>query len=150
MKISLSGVSNSGKTTLWEDLKHNFPKYKFIPEQIRKLKSVNQYPPPQLQEILLSLQVEAEGTYENIVADRCSLDVAAYYILNENRVRYDLVDRLVDSCRKYDMISIYTVPYEFVGDGFRVKEDSKKLIRIFKMLVKRYNLENCMFVEHRI
>lgn len=152
MKLCLSGVSNSGKSTFFETLKRNKMYKNFIEEQIRVVLN-NDYTKTkqglQLRKAIFEQQDKAESCLIDFVTDRGYIDVAAYGIYY-NSIQYD--SELTQACmrrsKEYDTILLFQKPYKFIDDGFRVKEEPIRLNNIFLNLINKYCLDNVVIYKN--
>lgn len=146
MKICLSGVSNSGKSTFFAMLRKNKMYKNYIEEQIRVVLD-NEYSTTkqgiELQQAIYDQQSKIQDYLRDFVTDRGFIDVAAYGIYY-NSLSYDssLTRICMRRTKEYDTVLLFTKSYPFVNDGFRVKEDTDKLNAIFTKLISKYNCDN--------
>jgi predicted ATPase len=120
MRIAMTGSANVGKTTLFNALKNELPNYSFYPELAIQL--IKQEPDLfnnklEFEKRLYGLHKirEIDGDFakkENIIADRCILDIliyAKYHNLTEHFDREQIIKELLNA--HYDMIFII-FPFE--------------------------------------
>ena len=81
-RIALVGASSTGKTTVYEILKNKLPKYEFINESTRTIKEygfpINEGGTDATQLAISSFHLEALLHPNNLVLDRCYMDVVVY------------------------------------------------------------------------
>ena len=150
MNIVLTGVSNAGKTTLYEKMLKNemYGGYEFVPEIIRTigLDVLKHTPKEEIQSLLYNEQMNRTVFVGDRVYDRGFLDILAYSIYY-NDVSNELYNDCINQTNKYDCILMFLQPYPFVDDGFRIREEVDKLKNIFISLIRDNNLKNIVYIE---
>ena len=81
-RIALVGASSTGKTTVYELLKHQLPKYEYINESTRTVGSygfpINEKGTDATQLAISSFHLEALLQPYNLILDRCYMDLLVY------------------------------------------------------------------------
>ena len=144
MKIAITGSFCTGKTTLAKDLSEATG-FRMLPEVARLMieegYKLDKEVTPEIEHEIIKRQVflELGGVYEDIIADRCLIDIAAYCSVlfkNEhdflNEVSYKL------SRARYDFIFYLEPEFSIEDDGIRStdikfqKQVDKQIIKILK------------------
>lgn len=81
-RVALVGASSTGKTTVYELLKNQFPKWEFVNESTRTVArygfSINESGTTETQLAISSFHLEALLKPYNLILDRCYLDLVVY------------------------------------------------------------------------
>ena len=81
-RVALVGASSTGKTTVYELLKNQFPKWEFVNESTRTVArygfSINESGTTETQLAISSFHLEALLKPYNLILDRCYLDLIVY------------------------------------------------------------------------
>jgi len=142
-RIALVGVSSTGKTTVFELLKGKLPKYEFINESTRSVKSygfpINEFGTDATQLAISSFHLEALLKPGNILLDRGYLDLLVY--TNFMDVSDSTKNYIEDTWNRikgeYTHYVYFPIEFDSVDDGVRsVNEEWRKEIdKEFKLLL---------------
>jgi nicotinamide riboside kinase len=166
MKIAISGVQCTGKSTVLKELQ-KMPEllgYEFIFEGIRNLKNqgkikINEDGNDNTQIVIANFHKD-NLLKENVVLDRCILDCYAYslYSYQKGMISKDTLDAVTEiyneTVNQYDVILYLRPEFEMIEDGVRSlnKEFRDKVLKNFESLIK--NLKNVVVlsgtVENRV
>jgi len=154
MKIGLSGVAGTGKTTILKELEKRIGEVVDIPEVVRTLvkknnMAINEKGTLETELSVLTAHIQNLLTIPNFISDRCLIDNTIYTKLSylfpgkEKYVNFNdfLIDKLVDH---YDIIFYIPVEFHPPEDGVRnLKIDFyQSSIRLFEgtysQLLKRF------------
>lgn len=135
-RIALVGASSTGKTTVYELLKHQLPKYEYINESTRTVGSygfpINEKGTDATQLAISSFHLEALLQPYNLILDRCYMDLLVYSKfmpkLSEKTYNYisDTWKRVKD---EYTHYIYFPIEFESVDDGVRsVNEEWRKQV----------------------
>lgn len=135
-RIALVGASSTGKTTVYELLKHQLPKYEYINESTRTVGSygfpINEKGTDATQLAISSFHLEALLQPYNLILDRCYMDLLVYSKfmpkLSEKTYNYisDIWGRVKN---EYTHYVYFPIEFESVDDGVRsVNEDWRKQV----------------------
>ena len=135
-KIALVGASSTGKTTVYELLKSKLPKYEFINESTRTVKSygfpINEEGTSETQLAISSFHLEALLKPGNVLLDRCYMDLLVYsrFMDKISVETYNYIEgtwnRLKD---EYTHYIYFPIEFKSVDDGERsVNEEWRKTI----------------------
>ena len=135
-RIALVGASCTGKTTVYELLKHKLPKYEFVNESTRTVAKygfpINENGTDATQLAISSFHLEALLQPYNLVLDRCYMDVLVYtcFMDNIDRGTHDFIQ---DTCNRikgeYTHYIYFPIEFGSVDDGVRsVNEGWRKKI----------------------
>jgi len=142
-RIALVGASSTGKTTVFELLKGKLPKYEFINESTRSVKSygfpINEFGTDATQLAISSFHLEALLKPGNILLDRGYLDLLVY--TNFMDVSDSTKNYIEDTWNRikgeYTHYVYFPIEFDSVDDGVRsVNEEWRKEIdKEFKLLL---------------
>lgn len=135
-RIALVGASSTGKTTVYELLKHKLPKYEFVNESTRTVAKygfpINENGTDATQLAISSFHLEALLQPYNLVLDRCYMDVLVYtcFMDNIDRGTYDFIQDTWNRIKgEYTHYIYFPIEFGSVDDGVRsVNEDWRKKI----------------------
>jgi len=143
-RIALVGASSTGKTTVYELLKNKLPKYEFINESTRTVKSygfvINEEGTDATQLAISSFHLEALLQPYNLVLDRCYMD-AVVYSRFLGQVTPATVNYLEDTWNRikgeYTHYIYFPIEFASVDDGVRsINEEWRQEIdKEFKKLL---------------
>jgi len=131
IKIGLTGIHSSGKTTVFNELKRleAFEKFSFIDGPARKLKNeginINEAADDVAQVMLVNRTVEGIFKPGNTVSDRTLIDAMAYTecLFGMNKISknvHDYVSLIFNQyINTYDVIFISKPEFNMVDDGVR-------------------------------
>ena len=130
MRIALSGVQCTGKTTILEEMKKckEFEKFTFVKECIRDLQKkgilINEQGNDETQMAIMNVHI-ANLSNDNCVFDRCVLDCVSYakYSLKHGKITEKTYNECVNCFNEfidcYDYL-VYLVPeFKMIDDGTR-------------------------------
>jgi|3_EtaG_2_1085321.scaffolds.fasta_scaffold22241_3 nicotinamide riboside kinase len=156
VRISVSGVQSSGKTTILQQLKTDSnisSRFKFIEKITRNIKNKgldinNQgihYDTTQL--LIMAGHIE-NSLNDNIILDRCALDGLAYttYLYKHKKVQQWVLDYAIKVFEKlqpiYDIIFITLPEFGIENDGTRSidKNFRDEMVEIFDNIIVKYKL----------
>jgi len=129
MRIALTGVHSSGKSTLIEALATEpmFADYTVCPEVTRQLRSfvkINEEGSDATQVLVINQHVTNVTLFEKMLVDRCIIDGVLYtfYLFSSGRVSRDVMNYAIHAYNKiidrYDHI-FYLEPLPLRNDGVR-------------------------------
>lgn len=172
MKIALSGVQCTGKTTLMNQIigesETTFAGYELIPEVVRSIKArmgenfeFNKSSSFESQDLILTEHHRNVLQFENLVTDRCAVDAFAYATKNYTDGLFTFSqwkhfrEIFLNTVGAYDVIiylPIGMIPLE--DDGVRSidQEYQEEMDGIFQWVFKQYNVEHVILndpLEHR-
>lgn len=141
MRIALSGVQCTGKTTILEEMKKckEFENFTFIKECIRDLQKkgilINEQGNDETQLTIMNVHID-NLLKDNCVFDRCILDCVSYakYSLKHGKITEKTYNNCLDSFNqyidRYDYI-VYLVPeFKMIEDGTRsTNEDFRNEVK---------------------
>jgi len=113
MKITLTGAHRTGKTTLTEKLQEALPEYEVRDEAFYELEETgfafSEIPSPEEYLILLEHSIEqiTAAENENIIFDRCPLDMLAYILATDDFESINiktLYERVKDAMSETDLL----------------------------------------------
>jgi nicotinamide riboside kinase len=125
-RVALVGASSTGKTTVYELLLNKLPEYKFINESTRTVKSygfpINEKGTSETQLAISSFHLEALLKPNNLLLDRCYMDLVVYSSLMPNCSKE--ANRYIDSTwnriqSEYTHYIYFPIEFESVDDGVR-------------------------------
>lgn len=133
-RIALVGASSTGKTTVYELLKNKLPKYEFINESTRSVAKygfpINELGTSETQLAISSFHLEALLNGNNVILDRCYMDLAVYSSfmpsISTESFNYimDTWDRVKN---EYTHYVYFPIEFQSVDDGVRsVNEEWRK------------------------
>lgn len=166
MKIAISGVQCTGKSTVLKELQKmpELSEYEFVFEGIRNLKNqgkikINEDGNDYTQMVIANFHKD-NLLKENVVLDRCILDCYAYslYSYQKGMISKDTLDKVTEiyneTVNQYDVILYLRPEFEMIEDGVRSlnKEFRDKVLENFESLIK--DLKNVVIlsgtVENRV
>lgn len=166
MKIAISGVQCTGKSTVLKELQKmpELSEYEFVFEGIRNLKNqgkikINEDGNDYTQMVIANFHKD-NLLKENVVLDRCILDCYAYslYSYQKGMISKDTLDKVTEiyneTVNQYDVILYLRPEFEMIEDGVRSlnKEFRDKVLENFESLIK--DLKNVVVlsgtVENRV
>lgn len=166
MKIAISGVQCTGKSTVLKELQKmpELSGYEFVFEGIRNLKNqgkikINEDGNDNTQIVIANFHKD-NLLKENVVLDRCILDCYAYslYSYQKGMISKDTLDKVTkiynDTVNQYDVILYLRPEFEMIEDGVRSlnKEFRDEVLKNFESLIK--DLKNVVVlsgtVENRV
>lgn len=166
MKIAISGVQCTGKSTVLKELQKmpELSEYEFVFEGIRNLKNqgkikINEDGDDHTQMVIANFHKD-NLLKENVVLDRCILDCYAYslYSYQKGMISKDTLDKVTEiyneTVNQYDVILYLRPEFEMIEDGVRSlnKEFRDKVLENFESLIK--DLKNVVVlsgtVENRV
>ncbi len=125
-RIALVGASSVGKTTVYELLKKELPKYKFVNESTRTVGKygfpINEAGTSETQLAISSFHLEALLQPGDVVLDRCYLDLVVYstYMDNLSQSAYTyILDTWVRVREQYTHYIYFPIEFASVDDGVR-------------------------------
>ena len=135
-RVALVGASSTGKTTVYELLKGKLPKYEFVNESTRTVKSygfaINEEGNDATQLAISSFHLEALLNGNNVILDRCYLDLLVYsrFLENLSEETYNYISATWDRIKdEYTHYVYFPIEFDSVDDGVRsVNEDWRKAI----------------------
>lgn len=166
MKIAISGVQCTGKSTVLKELQKmpELSEYEFVFEGIRNLKNqgkikINEDGNDYTQMVIANFHKD-NLLKENVVLDRCILDCYAYslYSYQKGMISKDTLDKVTkiynETVNQYDVILYLRPEFEMIEDGVRSlnKEFRDEVLKNFESLIK--DLKNVVVlsgtVENRV
>ena len=166
MKIAISGVQCTGKSTVLKELQKmpELSGYEFVFEGIRNLKNqgkikINEDGNDYTQIVIANFHKD-NLLKENVVLDRCILDCYAYslYSYQKGMISKGTLDKVSEiyneTVNQYDVILYLRPEFEMIEDGVRSlnKEFRDKVLENFESLIK--DLKNVVVlsgtVENRV
>ena len=166
MKIAISGVQCTGKSTVLKELQKmpELSEYEFVFEGIRNLKNqgkikINEDGNDYTQMVIANFHKD-NLLKENVVLDRCILDCYAYslYSYQKGMISKSALDTVTEiyneTVNQYDVILYLRPEFEMIEDGVRSlnKEFRDKVLENFESLIK--DLKNVVVlsgtVENRV
>ena len=154
MRIMLTGVHGTGKTTLINSLK-DWPvlaDYKIVTNMTRELANrgfiINKSGDDATQLELMKIHLE-NLEYENVIMDRSLIDYFAYTLyLNKNHTvsmdcRNKMREGMLNNIKRYDII-FYLVPeFPIVVDEFRpaCEEFQTSVAELYESIINTYNID---------
>lgn len=148
-RIALVGTSSVGKTTVFELLKNKMPKYEFVSETTRTVKSydfpINEQGIDSTQLAISSIHLYNLILPHNLVLDRCYLDLLVYSKLIDNispNTRAFIENMWKKVIKEYTHIIYFPIEFKVVDDGVRsVSEEWRKAVDDeFKSEFKKWDL----------
>jgi nicotinamide riboside kinase len=135
-RLALVGASSTGKTTVYELLKNQLPKWEFVNESTRTVARygfpINELGTTETQLAISSFHLEALLKPYNLILDRCYLDLVVYSRhmpgLSQSGLEYieDTWKRVQD---EYTHYIYFPIEFQAIDDGERsVDEDWRKII----------------------
>lgn len=127
MKIAITGVQGTGKTTLINELTEYFSGYTIIKELVRDFKKqgheINKLATEQTQELILHRHLQNNQKYKNYITDRGSIDAISYAAWSHNDGQFstkDFVNFLeIFFNIKYDLVVYVPIEFNPPEDGVR-------------------------------
>lgn len=157
MKIAISGVQCTGKSTLLNALEKTkeLRGYKFIREVVRSMKNItiNEYGDDASQLAIADVHVR-NLRYKNMVTDRCIMDCYAYgmYCYKHGTVSSQVIDKVGTiyerTIGRYDLICYIEPEFEMVPDKVRSTDPKfrDEVLGNFAGLVKELENEGANIV----
>ena len=148
-RIALVGTSSVGKTTVFELLKNRLPKYEFISETTRTVKSydfpINESGIDSTQLAISSLHLYNLNQPYNLVLDRCYLDLLVYSKLiegispNTTAFIQNMWEKVKD---EYTHMVYFPIEFKAVDDGVRSTDEEwrKRVDSQFVKELEKYKL----------
>lgn len=125
-RIALVGASSVGKTTVYELLKSKLPYYEFVNESTRTVGKygfpINEAGTSETQLAISSFHLEALLTREDLLLDRCYLDLVVYssYMENISDSTYNFIlDTWMRVKDQYTHFIYFPIEFRSVDDGVR-------------------------------
>lgn len=135
-RVALVGASSTGKTTVYELLKHKLPKWEFINESTRVVCSygfpINEEGINETQLAISNFHLKSLLTPNNLILDRCYLDLLVYTMelekIDERTIRY-ISDIWKEIYKEYTHFIYFPIEFNAVDDGQRsVNEEWRKRV----------------------
>ena len=133
-RIALVGASSTGKTTVYELLKNKLPKYEFINESTRSVAKygfpINELGTSETQLAISSFHLEALLNGNNVILDRCYMDLAVYSSFMPN-ISIESFNYIMDTWERikneYTHYVYFPIEFQSVDDGVRsINEEWRK------------------------
>lgn len=130
-RVALVGSSSTGKTTVYELLKNKLPKWEFVNESTRTVKSygfpINEQGTEATQLAISNFHLKALLQPYNLILDRCYLDVVVYSEfmegMNKGTLRY--IEDTWNSIRgQYSHYIYFPIEFDAVDDGVRSVDET--------------------------
>ena len=125
-RIALVGASSTGKTTVYELLKNKLPKYEFINESTRSVAKygfpINELGTSETQLAISSFHLEALLNGNNVILDRCYMDLAVYssFMPNISTESFSYIMDTWDRVKnEYTHYVYFPIEFQSVDDGVR-------------------------------
>lgn len=144
-RIALVGASSTGKTTVYELLKSKLPKYEFINESTRTVRSygfpINEQGTSETQLAISSFHLEALLKPGNTVLDRCYMDLLIYSKFMD-KISVETYNYIEDTWNRvkneYTHYVYFPIEFNSVDDGVRsVNEEwREKIDKEFQALLE--------------
>lgn len=137
-RVALVGASSTGKTTVYELLKHKLPKWEFINESTRVVSSygfpINEEGINETQLAISNFHLKALLNPNNLILDRCYLDLVVYTKELDNiddRTEKYLIDIWNDIYKEYTHFIYFPIEFSAVDDGQRsVNEEWRRRVDV--------------------
>ena len=134
-RVALVGASSTGKTTVYELLKNKLPKYEFINESTRTIKSygfpINEEGTNETQLAISSFHLETLLNSSNVILDRGYIDLVVYsrhMDISPITLNY-IEDTFERVCNEYTHYVYFPIEFAAVDDGERsTNEEWRKTI----------------------
>jgi hypothetical protein len=145
-RIALVGASSVGKTTVYELLKGRIPHYRFINESTRSIAKhgypINEAGTEATQLAISSFHLEALLSPEDLILDRCYLDLVVYTEQMENiptPTQIYIENTWSRVSKEYTHFIYFPIEFKSVDDGVRsVNEEWRTAVdQGFQTLLKR-------------
>lgn len=152
MRVAITGAQSTGKSTLLNALKQEYPNVKFIEEITRELKAqgykINEDGDDDTQVQIMNLHKKYSTTAENVIYDRCALDgiVYTHYLYNQGNISEDVFQKSLDIfheiINKYDKICYLKPEFDIVDDGERSinRTFRDEIVTLFEQYIRFYNI----------
>lgn len=146
-RVALVGASSTGKTTVYELLKNKLPKWDFINESTRHVSSygfpINEEGTNETQLAISNFHLKSLLTPNNLILDRCYLDLVVYTKELDNIDSSTLnfiVDTWKDVYRQYTHYIYFPIEFGAVEDGQRSTNEEwrKRVDRRFLSYLETY------------
>lgn len=125
-RVALVGTSSVGKTTVYELLKKELPNFEFINESTRIVGRygfpINEAGTSETQLAISSFHLEALLSKEDLILDRCYLDLIVYstYMESISKSTYNyLLDTWTRVKDEYTHFIYFPIEFKSVDDGVR-------------------------------
>ena len=125
-RIALVGASSTGKTTVYELLKNKLPRYEFINESTRSVAKygfpINELGTSETQLAISSFHLEALLNGNNVILDRCYMDLAVYssFMPNISTEAFSYIMDTWDRVKnEYTHYVYFPIEFQSVDDGVR-------------------------------
>jgi nicotinamide riboside kinase len=144
-RVALVGASSTGKTTVYELLKGKLPKYEFINESTRTVKSygfpINEEGTSETQLAISSFHLEALLKPGNLILDRCYIDLLVYsnFMDKISKEAHDYIEDTWNRVKnEYTHYIYFPIEFDSVDDGVRsVNEEwREKIDKEFQLLLE--------------
>ena len=149
-KIALVGASSTGKTTVYQLLKSQFPRWEFVNESTRTVARygfpINELGTTETQLAISNFHLEALLKPYNTVLDRCYLDLVVYsrHMPGLSQPGLDfIIDTWARVQSEYTHFVYFPIEFKSVDDGVRsVNEEWREGVdREFKNELIRSNID---------
>lgn len=153
IKLAISGAQSTGKSTLLESLKKEYPKINFVEEITRDLKSkgfkINEDGNDDTQVQIMNLHKKYSVLGIDTIYDRCALDGLVYtqYLFNTGNVSEDVHSKSIEIFNEiinnYDIICYIRPEFDIVNDGERSVnlEFRDEIVQLFEYFIDLYNIK---------
>ena len=125
-RVALVGASSVGKTTVYDLLKNELPYFEFVNESTRTVGKygfpINEAGTSETQLAISSFHLDALLSSEDLMLDRCSLDLFVYssYLNNISESTYNyLLDTWMRVKDQYTHFIYFPIEFKSVDDGVR-------------------------------
>jgi len=125
-RVALVGASSVGKTTVYDLLKNELPYFEFVNESTRTVGKygfpINEAGTSETQLAISSFHLEALLSREDLMLDRCYLDLIVYsnYMNNISESTYNyLLDTWMRVKDQYTHFIYFPIEFKSVDDGVR-------------------------------
>jgi nicotinamide riboside kinase len=125
-RIALVGASSVGKTTVYDLLKNELPYFEFVNESTRTVSKygfpINEQGTSETQLAISTFHLEALLSKQDLLLDRCYLDLVVYssYMENISNSAYDyILDTWIRVKEQYTHFIYFPIEFASVDDGIR-------------------------------
>lgn len=165
MKIAITGAQSTGKSTLLNALKTEYPNIKFVEEITRDLKAqgykINEEGNDDTQVQIMNLHKKYSTSDDNVIYDRCALDgiVYTHYLYNQGNISEDVFQKSLDIFHEiinsYDKICYLKPEFDIIDDGERSINETfrDEIVDLFERYIRFYNINVIVLtgsVEERV
>ena len=165
MRAAITGAQSTGKSTLLNALKKEYPNIKFVEEITRDLKAqgykINEEGDDDTQVQIMNLHKKYSNSDEDVIYDRCALDgiVYTHYLYNQGNISEDVFQKSLDIFHEiinsYDKICYLKPEFDIVDDGERStnKTFRDEIVDLFEQYIRFYNINVIVLtgsVEERV